>query len=52
MTGQDEVIELVTTQMQDGNLFYAIGVAPGSDFSYYQRVFDRVFGSLQLARQR
>jgi len=52
VTGQDEGIQLVTTQMQDGNLFYAIGVAPASDFSYYQRVFDRVIGSLQLARQR
>jgi hypothetical protein len=52
VTGQDEAIQLVTTQMQDGNLFYALGVAPANDFSYYQRVFDRVIGSLQLARQR
>ena len=52
VTGQDEAIQLVTTQMQDGNLFYAIGVAPGNEFSNYQRVFDRVVGSLQLARQR
>jgi beta-barrel assembly-enhancing protease len=52
ITGQDEAIQLVTTQMQDGNLFYAIGVAPGNEFSSYQRIFDRVIGSLQLARQR
>jgi beta-barrel assembly-enhancing protease len=52
VTGQDEAIQLVTTQMQDGNLFYAIGVAPGNEFSNYQRVFDRIVGSLQLARQR
>jgi len=52
VTGQDEAIQLVTTQMQDGNLFYAIGVAPGNEFSNYQRVFERIVGSLQLARQR
>jgi hypothetical protein len=52
VTGQDEAIQLVTTQMQDGNLFYAIGVAPGSDFPNYQRVFDKIIGSLQLASQR
>jgi beta-barrel assembly-enhancing protease len=52
VTGQDEAIQLVTMQMQDGNLFYSIGVAPSNEFSSYQRVFDRVVGSLQLARQR
>ena len=52
VTGQDEAIQLVTAQMQDGNLFYAIGVAPGNEFSNYQRIFDRIVGSLQLARQR
>src|SRR5438874_6037882 len=30
--GQEEGIEVVTTQLRDGNLFYAIGVAPGSEF--------------------
>jgi peptidase M48-like protein len=52
VTGQDEAIQLVTTLMQDGNLFYAIGVAPGSEFQSYQRVFDKIVGSLQLASQR
>jgi hypothetical protein len=52
LTGQDEAIQLVTMQMQDGNLFYSIGVAPGNEFPNYQRVFDRIVGSLQLARQR
>jgi hypothetical protein len=52
VTGQDEAIQLVTTQMQDGNLFYAIGVAPGNEFGNYQRVFDKIVGSLQLASQR
>jgi hypothetical protein len=52
INGQDEAIQLVTTQMQDGNLFYAIGVAPENEFSDYRRIFDRVIGSLQLANQR
>ena len=52
MTGQGEDDQLFTTQMRDGNLFYAIGVAPRDEFSSYQRVFDRIVGSLQLARQR
>jgi hypothetical protein len=52
VTGQGEAIQLVTTQMPDGNLLYGIGVAPSDDFSSYQRIFDRIFGSLQLARQR
>ena len=52
INGQDEAIQLVTTQMQDGNLFYAIGVAPENDFSDYRRIFDRIIGSLQLANQR
>ena len=52
INGQDEAIELVTMQMQDGNLFYAIGVAPENEFTNYRRVFDRVIGSLQLASQR
>jgi hypothetical protein len=52
VTGQDESIQLVTTQMQDGNLLYAIGVAPESEFATYRRVFDRVVSSLQLIRER
>ena len=52
VSGQDEGIEVVTTQLRDGNLFYAIGVAPGSEFSSYRPLFDRIVGSLQLADQR
>jgi len=52
VTGQDEGIQLVTTKMRDGNLFYAIGVAPVSDFASYRPVFDRIVGSLKLADQR
>ncbi len=47
-TGQRENIELFTTQLRDGNLFYAVGVAPRDAFSSYQGLFDRIVGSIQL----
>jgi hypothetical protein len=47
-TGGPERIEIVTTQMRDGNLLYAIAVAPRDEFGAYRGVFDRVFSSLEL----
>jgi len=47
-SGRDEIIELATMLMRDGNLFYAIAVAPEADFSSYRSVFDRIFNSVQL----
>ncbi len=43
-----EIIELATLQMRNGNLFYAIAVAPDSQFSSYRGVFDRILSSVQL----
>jgi Zn-dependent protease with chaperone function len=48
VTGQDEAIEVYTTQLRNGNLLYAIGVAPRDEFSSYRNVFNRVVGSLQV----
>ncbi len=47
-TGEPERIVLFTTQLNDGSLFYAIGVAPTSEFGTYQSVFTRVIRSVQL----
>ena len=47
-TGQPERIVIYTTQMNDGSLFYAIGVAPTDEFGTYQQVFNRVVRSVQL----
>jgi hypothetical protein len=47
-TGQPETIQVATTQTRDGNLFYAIGVAPSEAFGSYRDVFDRIIGSVQL----
>jgi hypothetical protein len=49
-TGQEERIALYTTLMQDGNLFYALGVAPQSEFAKYQGAFQRTIQSLKLTR--
>jgi hypothetical protein len=47
-TGQPETIVVFTTQLRDGNLFYALAVAPQSDFNAYRGVFDKVIRSIQL----
>ena len=47
-TGGMETIQVITTQLRDGNLFYAIAVAPRDDFSSYRGVFDRIASSLQF----
>ncbi len=48
VNGQDEINQLAAVQLRDGNLFYALGVAPGVDFANYRGIFDRILSSLQL----
>jgi hypothetical protein len=48
VTGQPESIAVFTTQLRDGNLFYAVAVAPQNDFNSYRNVFDKVIRSIQL----
>jgi hypothetical protein len=48
VTGRPEQIELFTTQMNDGSLFYVIGVAPSNEFGTYQRAFSEAVRSIQL----
>jgi beta-barrel assembly-enhancing protease len=49
-TGRTERVALYTTLLNDGTLFYMIGVAPENEFGEYDRVFSKVAGSLQFAR--
>jgi beta-barrel assembly-enhancing protease len=49
-TGRNERINVVTTLMQDGTLFYLIGVAPDNEFSAYEPVIRKVASSIQFAR--
>jgi hypothetical protein len=48
VTRRPEQIALFTTQLNDGSLFYVVGVAPSDEFGTYQRVFDQVVRSIQL----
>ena len=50
VTGRQERIALFTTLMGDGNLFYAIGVAPSNEFNTYNRAFQQSIRTVQLAR--
>ena len=48
VTGQPETIQVFTTLMRDGSVFYVIGVAPRESFTEYAKTFQRIVGSLQL----
>ena len=48
VTGEQERIALYTTQLNDGSLFYVVGVAPAREFSTYQPVFNQSVRSIQL----
>jgi len=48
VTGQPETIQVFTTLMRDGSVFYVIGVAPRDSFRDYQNTFQRIVGSIQL----
>ncbi|RPJ72047.1 MAG: hypothetical protein EHM24_10360 [Acidobacteria bacterium] len=47
-TGQQEAVVLNATLLDDGNLFYSIGVAPANQFNAYQRTLQQVNGSVRL----
>ena len=49
-TSQNERLAIYTTQLADGNLFYAIGVSPDDEFADYDATFRRVIGTIQFAR--
>jgi len=48
VTGEQERIALYTTQMNDGGLFFVVGVAPTREFNTYRQIFNRSVQSLQL----
>jgi hypothetical protein len=47
-TGKPEVIDLITTRLKDGTLFYVLAVAPESDAPDYEPVFQQVVRSIRL----
>jgi hypothetical protein len=48
VTGRGETIQVLTTQMRDGNLFYAIAVAPEDDAASYRSTFSKIVNSLDI----
>ncbi|HUR34883.1 MAG TPA: M48 family metallopeptidase [Vicinamibacterales bacterium] len=48
-TGQPEIIQLVTTKLSDGTLFYVIAVAPDRDFRGYEATFLQVVRSIRIS---
>ena len=48
VTRQQERIALYTTQLNDGSLFFVVGVAPAREFNAYRPIFSRSVQSLQL----
>ena len=48
VTRQQERIALYTTKLNDGSLFFVVGVAPANEFNSYRQIFNRSVQSLQL----
>jgi hypothetical protein len=47
-TGRAEIINVVTTQLRSGELFYLIAVSPSDDYRAYQNTFLTIVRSLRL----
>jgi hypothetical protein len=47
---QSETVELFTTLLGDGSLFYVIGAAPRAVFADYDDVFQRIVESIRFSR--
>jgi hypothetical protein len=45
---QEETVQLVTTQLRDGTLFYFVAVAPAREFGSYRNAFQRVMSSMRF----
>ena len=48
VTREQERIVLYTTQLNDGSLFFVVGVSPAREFNSYRQIFNRSVQSLQL----
>ncbi len=49
-TRQDEAVQVLTTMLADGSLFYGIAVVPEAQYSQYLDTFERVFASVRFLR--
>lgn len=49
ITGKTEVVNIYTTLLRNGDLFYMIPVVPQAEYRNYQRAFQNVVRSIQLS---
>lgn len=47
-TGRAEIVNVATTQLRNGDLFYMIAVSPSDDYRAYQNTFLTILRSLRL----
>jgi hypothetical protein len=47
-TNNAEIIQVVTSKLRDGTLFYALAVAPEPDYDTYAPTFDQVIQSVRI----
>jgi hypothetical protein len=48
VTRNPETIQLVTTDLGNGDVIFSLGVAPSDEFNSYRPVFNRIVGSMRL----
>jgi beta-barrel assembly-enhancing protease len=48
VTGQREIVTVITTQTRNGQLFYMIAVAPQNEYSSYQTAFRNILRTVQI----
>jgi hypothetical protein len=48
VTGRSEVVNVYTSVLRNGWLFYVVNVAPRDDYGQYQRAFSEMIRSIRL----
>ena len=48
-TGRPEIVNVITTQLRNGELLYMIAVSPDNEYYNYQTVFQNILRSLQVS---
>jgi len=47
-TGQAEIVNVTTSQLRDGRLFYMIAISPRDEYGSYQTTFQAILRSVRL----
>ena len=50
VTGKPEVVTIITSQLESGDLFYVAAVAPEAEMSKYNTVFRNLINSIQIKK--